>query len=94
MIQIAIPITTMNSEMNGIMMMNLVPFDYGKLYAPGEKRTPRGSMTTLEAAAIADPECWNYRVPYTGALGYTYAQFYDYYLVRGFAVVEAGGIGT
>ena len=82
------------NPMDDAKMMNPVPFDYSKLYAPGEKRTPSGSMTTLEAAAIADPECWNYKVPYSGEIGYSYAQNYDYYLVRGFAVVEAGGIGT
>lgn len=75
-------------------LMNPVPFDYSKLYEPGEKRTPAGSMTTLEAAAMAEPESWNYKVPISGAPGYSYAQVYDYYLVRGFAVVEAGGIGT
>ncbi|MBO4373795.1 MAG: hypothetical protein J5829_01695 [Lachnospiraceae bacterium] len=73
---------------------NPVPFDYEKLYEPGKKRTPRGNMTTLEAAENADPECWNYRVPYTNMIGYSYAREYDYYLVRGFAVVEAGGLGT
>ncbi len=75
-------------------MLNPTPFDYNRLYEPGEKRTPAGSMTTLEAAAIADPACWNYKVPYSNMPGYIYAQAYDYYLVRGFAVVEAGGIGT
>ncbi|MBQ1527315.1 MAG: hypothetical protein IIZ75_09290 [Lachnospiraceae bacterium] len=75
-------------------LMNPVPFDYKKLYEPGEKRTPKGSMTTLEAAEEADPESWNYEVPYSGNIGYSYAKLYDYYLVRGFAVVEAGGIGT
>ena len=75
-------------------LKNPVPFDYDKLYEEGEKRTPKGSMTTLELAEIADPETWNYVVPYSGSIGYGYARDYDYYLVRGFAVVEAGGIGT
>ena len=69
--------TVEETGMNGISLLNPVPFDYSKLYAPGEKRTPSGSMTTLEAAAIAEAECWNYRVPYTGDLGYTYARWYD-----------------
>ncbi|MCR4655401.1 MAG: prolyl oligopeptidase family serine peptidase [Lachnospiraceae bacterium] len=86
--------TVEETSMDSSRLMNPVPFDYDKLYEPGEKRTPKGSMTTLEAADEADPECWNYEVPYSKALGYGYAQIYDYYLVRGFAVVEAGGIGT
>ena len=75
-------------------VLNPVPFDYEKLYEPGEKRTPTGETSTLEAASVADPVSWNYAVPVTGAIGYAFAQEYDYYLVRGFAVVEAGGIGT
>ncbi|MBP3805156.1 MAG: hypothetical protein J6I76_14950 [Oribacterium sp.] len=86
--------TVNETEQNSKMLLNKTPFDYDKLYEPGQKRKPKGNMTTLEAAEIASPECWNYKVPVTGDIGYTYAQFYDYYLVRGFAVVEAGGIGT
>ncbi len=86
--------TVEEGDMDSTRLMNPVPFDYDKLYEPGEKRTPKGSMTTLEAAEEADPESWNYTVPFSGAKGYIYAQQYDYYLVRGFAVVEAGGIGT
>ena len=86
--------TVEESSMDSSPFKNPVPFDYDKLYEPGEKRTPKGSMTTLEAAKEADPESWNYIVPYSGASGYSYAQLYDPYLVRGFAVVEAGGIGT
>ena len=86
--------TVTENGMNSIRLMNPVPFNYSKLYEPGEKRTVAGSMTALEAAEIAQPETWNYTVPYSDEIGYTYAEFYDYYLVRGFAVVEAGGIGT
>ncbi|MCR5487902.1 MAG: hypothetical protein K6F35_10300 [Lachnospiraceae bacterium] len=86
--------TVERAGMDSTSLMNPVPFDYDKLYEPGEKRIPKGNMTTLEAAREADPESWNYTVPYSEAQGYTYAQVYDYYLVRGFAVVEAGGIGT
>ena len=86
--------TVDETSMDSSPLLNPVPFDYDKLYEKGEKRTPKGSMTTLEAAAEADPESWNYKVPYSDATGYCYAQSYDYYLVRGFAVVEAGGIGT
>ncbi len=71
------------------------PFDYDRLYQPGEKRTPEGESTTMEAALKARPEKdWNYEVPYSGSVGYNTANLYDYYLVRGFAVAEACGIGT
>ena len=75
-------------------LYNPVAFDYDKLYKKAPKREPKGSMTTLELSKIADPETWNYKVPNEGGEGYAYANEYDYYLVRGFAVVEAGGIGT
>ena len=70
-------------------------FDYDRLYQPGEKRTPAGEASTMDAALAAKPKKdWNYSVPYSGELGYTWLTGYDYYLVRGFAVVEACGIGT
>lgn len=70
-------------------------FDYSRLYQPGEKRTPEGESSTLEAALSARPKKdWNYTVPYSGETGYFTLQDYDYYLVRGFAVVLACGIGT
>ena len=70
-------------------------FDYKKLYEPGAKRSPAGECKTMEAALAAKPSWdWNYTVPYSGEIGFNYITDYDYYLVRGFAVVEAGGIGT
>lgn len=86
----------MNTEnyLDPKVLYNPVPFDYEKLYKKVSKRVPKGSMTSLELANIADPETWNYNVPNSSYQGYSYANDYDYYLVRGFAVVEAGGIGT
>ena len=70
-------------------------FDYDRLYQPGRKRSPEGTASTLEAALAARPKKdWNYTVPYSGELGYSSLGLYDYYLVRGFAVVQACGIGT
>ena len=70
-------------------------FDYDRLYRPGEKRSPEGVCSTMEAALAARPKKdWNYTVPYSGELGYASLGLYDYYLVRGFAVVRACGIGT
>ena len=71
-----------------------VPFRYEDFYHDCEKRESYGTMTALEAAEQADPSQWNYSVPVSGQQGYAYAQDYDYFLVRGFAVVSACGIGT
>ena len=69
-------------------------FDQSRFYLPCEKREPAGTMTTLEAAAKADPLQWNYKVPGSGAPGFGYAEGLSYYAVRGFAIVDACGIGT
>ena len=71
------------------------PFDYKILYNKGKKRKASDEMSSAEAAeaACADKD-WNYSVPDSPDYGCTYAGIYDYYLVRGYAVVEASGIGT
>ena len=69
-------------------------FNYAELYQHGEKRTPEEQISTMEHALTQDQSEWNYTVPVIGAQGYSYAQTYDYYLVRGFAVAESGGLGT
>ena len=70
-------------------------FDYKLLYKDCEKRKPAGIMSTYEAAAAADPaKDWNYSVPNSSMPGYAYMGVYNYFLVRGYAVVEACGIGT
>ena len=80
---------------NYTILYNEEPFDYEDLYRDCEKRESKGEMSTLEAAALVRPEKdWNYMVPISGDVGYRGAQNYDYYLARGYAVVEAGGIGT
>jgi X-Pro dipeptidyl-peptidase len=77
-------------------MFNKTPFDYDSLYRACEKRTPAGEMSSMDCALAARPDRdWNYTVPQSpDKMGYRYMTFYDYYLVRGFAVVEACGIGT
>lgn len=79
---------------SGAMYNRDEPFDYESLYHACEKRNPQGSVSTLEAASQADPLQWIYTVPISGAEGFPYFSVYDYYLARGFAVVEASGIGT
>lgn len=50
----------------------------------------------MELAEEADSEDWTYTVPGSDGKmsGYYAVGTYDYYLIRGFAVIEAGGIGT
>ena len=70
-------------------------FDYDSLYRKCDKREPAGEMSSMDAALAARPERdWNYSVPISEDPGYLYASVYDYYLARGYAVVEACGIGT
>lgn len=68
-------------------------FDTDRFYQECAKREPAGIMTSAEAAENADPMLWNDTTP-DGGIGFSYADLYDYYLVRGYAVVEAAGIGT
>jgi len=70
------------------------PFDYMSLYQEGGKRTPASLTTTMEAAKEADPKEFNYLAPDGITSSYYDAVHYDYYLVRGFAVAMACGIGT
>ena len=51
-------------------------------------------ISSYEAAMRAAPSDWNYSVPGTSLPGYYMKTSYDYFLVRGFAIVESGGIGT
>ena len=79
-----------------------VPFHYEDLYRECEKREPVGEMSSMEAADLVDPaRDWDYTVPTSpkdspldGKTGVEYAEVYDYYLSRGYAVVVASGIGT
>ncbi len=69
-------------------------FDYKELYQKGTKREVSDTMTTMDAALLASPDKdWNYFVP-GGSTGYVYSGIYDYYLIRGYAVVQCCGIGT
>ena len=69
-------------------------YDISKLYSQPEARTPVGEATTEEVAAVADSSDWYYFNEYEGIYDYEDLTWYDYYLVRGYAVVECGGLGT
>ena len=69
-------------------------YDISKMYDQPEARVAAGTATTMEAAANADSSEWYYYNPYEDMMDYEDLNWYDYYLVRGFAVVECGGLGT
>lgn len=71
-------------------------FDVSAMYAQPPKRTPSDKTDTLSHAAKADPADWNYTFD-NDPFGQEFMQnltTYDYYLVRGFAVVQSAGLGT
>ena len=75
---------------------------YGKqgkemdLYRTADPRKPEDSTSTMAHAKDADSQDWYYYNPLDKATEYSYENLdtYDSYLVRGFAVVETGGLGT
>ena len=69
-------------------------YDLSKLYSQPDPRVPAGNATTEEAAAAAQSSDWYYYNPHEDMYDYEDLEWYDYYLVRGFAVVECGGLGT
>ena len=69
-------------------------FDIDDLYSQPAARTPAGTATTQQAAAAAQSSDWYYYNPHEDMYDYEDLTWYDYYLVRGFAVVECGGLGT
>ena len=69
-------------------------FDYNKLYAEGAKREASERISTKDAAAKADMSEWDYSLAGSQDAGYYDMARYNYYLDRGFAIVQACGIGT
>lgn len=66
----------------------------GDLHAKVPARTPDGEYTTAAQVENANPDDWYYYNPYEDMYDYEDLTWYDYYLVRGFGVVECGGLGT
>lgn len=69
-------------------------YDLDSMYNQPAARTPAGAYTTAAAVANANPDDWYYWNEYENMYDYEDLTWYDYYLVRGFAVVECGGLGT
>ncbi|MCD8192903.1 MAG: hypothetical protein LUD55_08945, partial [Oscillospiraceae bacterium] len=69
-------------------------YDLAGMYDSPAARTPAGAGSTkdaVEATQVGDYYYWN---PAEDMYDYEDLNWYDYYLVRGFAVVECGGLGT
>lgn len=70
-------------------------YDIDSLYAQPEPRVPGEVISTAEAIAKTDKSDYYYETPYdSDPTAYEDLNWYDYYLVRGFAVVSCGGPGT
>ena len=69
-------------------------YDITKLYSQPAARVPIATATTEQAAAQANSADWYYYNPSEWMYDYEDLEWYDYYLTRGYAVVECGGLGT
>ena len=75
-------------------LYNTGNFNIKAMYSTPAARKPVGSATTEKAAAAANSADWYYWNPEEKMMDYEDLDWYDYYLVRGYAVVECGGLGT
>lgn len=73
-----------NANNTGFNKSQSYSFDNSVLYAQPTPRTPEGSSTTAQQVAKTNYTSFNY---------YENLDWYDYFLVRGFAVVTAHGLG-
>ena len=69
-------------------------FDMDKLYQEPAKRQPLGFVTSQDHAAKAQASDWYYYNDYERNYDFENLTWYDYFLVRGFAVVTSAGLGT
>ena len=69
-------------------------YDMKKLHSQPAKRQPVASETTVEAAKKAKASDWYYYSPYEYIYDYEDLNWYDYFLVRGYAFISSAGLGT
>ena len=77
-------------------------YNLNAIYAQPAARTPNGEVvSTTDAAKNASADDWYYVSPYESDMenedyfyDYEDLDWYDYFLVRGYAVVEVAGLGT
>ena len=65
-----------------------------KLHSQPAKRQTVSSETTVEAAKKAKASDWYYYSPYEYIYDYEDLNWYDYFLVRGYAFISSAGLGT
>ena len=75
-------------------------YDLNSLYGSAKyQRVSTGEMSTMDAAEKAKAGEWYYLSPYESSPKYPFYDYedldwYDYFLVRGYAAIEVGGLGT
>ena len=75
-------------------------YDLNSLYGSAKyQRVSDRKMSTMDAAKKAKAEEWYYLSPYESSpkdpfYDYEDLDWYDYFLVRGYAAIEVGGLGT
>jgi len=69
-------------------------YDMKKLHSQPAKRQSAGNETTVEAAKKAKASDWYYYSPYEYIYDYEDLNWYDYFLVRGYAFISSAGLGT
>ena len=70
-------------------------FDFEDLKKEVPARIPTGSISAMDLALKANPSDWYYEDKGSkGKMAYSNLENFNYYLVRGFAVITSGGFGT
>ena len=74
-------------------------YNLNNLYVQPAAREPQGTANTMDTAKKAKAEEWYYLSPYESSpkdpfYDYEDLDWYDYFLVRGYAAIEVGGLGT
>ena len=74
-------------------------YNLNNLYVQPAAREAQGTANTMDTAKKAKAEEWYYLSPYESSPGdpfydYEDLDWYDYFLVRGYAAIEVGGLGT
>ena len=90
---------TDNGEARGIDYTNGDQgYNLNNLYVKPAAREAKGTANTMDTAKKATAEEWYYLSPYESTRGAFYdyedLDWYDYFLVRGYAAIEVGGLGT
>ena len=91
--------TTEERTLEGIGLKEGGNFEMAKLYEKPAKRQATKTVTTEEVAKATDPKDWYYVNPRESSEDYTHYDYenlnwYNYFLVRGYAVVTSSGLGS